>query len=254
MRIDVAFTPAGLASGDVTGRTVFVIDTLRSTTTICTALGHGARGIIPVDSVDEAMRLAQTLERKEVLLAGERHCVRMEGFDLGNSPLEMTDSVVRGKTLVMSTTNGTRAVLATTGAARVYLAAGVNLAAAGAVAREAVAKEEGYLVLCAGRAGAFAMEDAYTAGRLILESLDYRRFRKGLNDAALVSVDLARRYGKRWLRPLFVSAAGRDLRAKGFHDDVVVASHESTYDLLPVFADRRITVPIVPDPNPPARA
>lgn len=242
MRIDVAFTPAGLASSDLTGRTVFVIDTLRATTTICTALANGARGVIPVDSIDEAMRLTQTLERKEVLLTGERHGERVQGFDLGNSPLEMTEAVVQGKTLVMTTTNGTRAVLATVSADTVFIASSVNLAAAGEVARKAAANSDGFLVLCAGRAGAFALEDAYTAGRLILDALDGRRHRKGLNDAALVSVDLARRYGTRWLRPLFLSAAGRELRGKGFQDDVVEAANESRYTVLPVFADRRITL------------
>lgn len=242
MRIDVAFTPAGLGASDLTGRTVFVVDTLRATTTICTALANGARGVIPVESIDEAMRLTQTLERKEVLLAGERHSIRVEGFDLGNSPLEMTEAVVQGKTLVMTTTNGTRAVLATTGAASVYLASAVNLATVGEVARTAAATAEGFLVLCAGRASAFALEDAYTAGRLILEALDGRRHRKGLNDAALVSVDLARRYGTRWLRPLFLSAAGRDLRERGFQEDVIEAASESRYAVLPVFADRRISL------------
>jgi 2-phosphosulfolactate phosphatase len=71
---------------EVAGRTVFVIDVLRATTTMCAALANGARSCVPVGTIEDAMRLAQTLERREILLAGERGAVRIEGFDLGNSP------------------------------------------------------------------------------------------------------------------------------------------------------------------------
>ena len=90
MRIDVAFTPAGLSQTELHGRVVFVIDILRATTTMCAALSNGARAIIPVSSTEEALRLAQTIGSTDVLLAGERNCVRIPGFQLGNSPLEMT--------------------------------------------------------------------------------------------------------------------------------------------------------------------
>lgn len=239
MRIDVAFTPAGLAASEVAGRPAFVVDTLRAGTTVCAALARGARGVIPVASIEEAMKLAQTLERRDVLLAGERSAVRIAGFDLGNSPLEMTEDVVRDKTLVMTTTNGTRALLATTGAGTVHLAAAVNLAAAAARARQALEEHQDLLILCAGREQAFALEDAYTAGRLILGAVGGRRIRKGLNDAALVSVDLARRY-TRWIRPLQLSLAGRELIRLGFRADVDEAAAQDRYPVLPQFHDRRI--------------
>lgn len=242
MRIDVAFTPAGLAGVEVAGRTVFVIDILRATTTICAALAHGARSCIPVASIEEAMRLAQTLERREVLLAGERQAVRIEGFDLGNSPREMTESVVRGKTLVITTTNGTDALLATAGAGQVYVAAAVNLGVATRRAGEALAVRGDLLVICAGREGGFGLDDAYAAGRLLLGALGGRRPRRGLNDAAQVALDLARRYGGNWLRPLMSARAGRELVSLGFREDVTEAAQEDRYPVLPQFADRRITM------------
>ena len=119
MRLDVVFTPAGLAPGEVQGRTVFVIDILRAATAMCAALAHGARALIPVPSTEEALRLAQTIGGDGVLLAGERDCVRIPGFHLGNSPLEMTEDAVRGKLIVVTTTNGTQALLACQGAAAV---------------------------------------------------------------------------------------------------------------------------------------
>src|SRR5438045_9298303 len=106
MKLDVAFTPAGLTNFEVAGRTVFVIDVLLATTVVCAALHHGARGVIPVPSTDEAIRLAQTLDSGDVLLGGERNSAPIPGFALGNSPLEMTEPAVKGKTLVLTTTNG----------------------------------------------------------------------------------------------------------------------------------------------------
>ena len=107
MRVDVFFTPAGLTPAEVQGCTVFVIDILRATTCMCAALSHGAKAIIPVGSTEEALRLAQTIGSADVLLAGEKNCVRIPGFHLGNSPLEMTEPGVRGKTIIVTTSNGT---------------------------------------------------------------------------------------------------------------------------------------------------
>ena len=120
MRLDVLFTPAVLTLAEVQGRTVFVIDILRATTSMCAALNNGARAILPVASTEEALKLAQTLASDDVRLAGEKNCVRIEGFHLGNSPLEMTEAAVRGRTLVVNTTNGTRALLACQGASAVH--------------------------------------------------------------------------------------------------------------------------------------
>ena len=127
MRVDVVFTPVGLGPAEVQGRAVFVIDILRATTAMCAALSHGAKALIPVASTEEALRLAQTIGSTDVLLAGEKDCVRIPGFQLGNSPLEMTESAVRGKTIIVTTSNGTKALLACQGAASVYPTAAANL-------------------------------------------------------------------------------------------------------------------------------
>ena len=241
MKLDVVFSPAGLASSEVAGRAVFVVDILRASTTICSALFHGARGVLPVSSVEEASRLAQTLGPADVLLAGERNSEPIPGFALGNSPLEMTESAVRGKTLIMTTSNGTAALLAAQGAAEVYLAAAVNLTVAGARARELLLARKDLLILCAGKEGRFGLDDAYAAGRLALLGLEGRRRRKGLNDGALAALDLVRRYGTRWERPLLLSAAGRQLAALGMSADTADAARQDAYPVLPVLRERRIT-------------
>jgi Phosphosulfolactate phosphohydrolase and related enzymes len=171
MRLDVAFSPAGLTLAEVQGRTVFVIDILRATTSMCAALHHGAKAVIPVGSTEEALRLAQTIGSEDVLLAGEQDCVRIAGFHLGNSPLEMAEPSVRGKTLIVTTTNGTKAMLACQGASAVYGACAANLSVSAEKARETIERNGRILIVCAGRDGAFSMDDAYCAGRLAAAAL-----------------------------------------------------------------------------------
>jgi 2-phosphosulfolactate phosphatase len=246
MRVDIVFTPSGLGPGEVQGRTVFVIDVLRATTTMCAALNHGAKAIIPVGSTEEALRLAQTIGSTDLILAGERNCVPIPGFQLGNSPLEMTESTVRGRTIIVTTGNGTTALLACQGAAAVYLAAAVNLSTAAEKAREVLVADDHVLVVCAGRAGAFSLDDAYCAGRLLVAILGDRRPRRGLNDAAIACIDLVRRYGNNWERPLAYSHGGRELIRLGFKSDLREASRLDAHPVLPHFHERRITLAPVP--------
>jgi len=242
MTIRVAFSPAGLGKEEVAGRGVFVIDVLRATTVVCAALHNGARGVIPVGSIEEAIKLSQTLGSEDVLLTGERNGLPITGFALGNSPLEMTEVAVRGKTLVMTTTNGTAALLATTGAASVYLAAAANLTLAGGKARELLGNGAELLILCAGRDGRFGLDDAYSAGRLVVEALGDDATAAALDDAARAAIDLVRRYGPNWRRPLRLSAAGRQLAEIGMQPDIADAAKQDRYPVLPHFHDRRIGV------------
>jgi 2-phosphosulfolactate phosphatase len=246
MRLDVVFTPVGLSAADLTGRTVFVIDVLRATTSICAALSHGARAIIPVANTEEALRFRQTLGAEEVLLAGEQNCLPIQGFNVGNSPREMTEEAVKGKLVVLLTTNGTRALLAAQGAGAVYPAAAANLGLVGERAREVWEKDQDLLIVCAGREQNFALDDAYCAGRLAVAAMGGRKLRRGLNDAALACVDLVRRYGERWERPLSASRAGRDLVRLGLREDVLDAARQDAYPVLAQYHDRRVTV--VPTP------
>jgi 2-phosphosulfolactate phosphatase len=246
MRVDVYFTPAGLSAPELQGRTVFVIDILRATTTMCAALSHGAKAIIPVSSTEEALRLAQTIGSDDVILAGEKNCVRIPGFQLGNSPLEMTETAVRGKTIITTTSNGTRALLACQGAGAVYPVAAANLTAAAERGREALQGDQPVLVVCAGRDGAFSLEDAYCAGRLVAAIFGNTKPRRALNDAGLAGLDLVRRYGNRWERPLAYSRAGRELIGLGFRADVRDAARLDAYPVLPHFHERRVTLVAVP--------
>jgi 2-phosphosulfolactate phosphatase len=242
MRVDVFFTPAGLTPAEVQGRAIFVIDILRATTTMCAALSHGAKAIIPVASTEEALRLSQTIGSTDVILAGEQNCLKIPGFQLGNSPLEMSEVTVRGKTIIVSTSNGTKALLACQGAQSVYPTAAVNLSAAAEKARELRESDQPVAVVCAGRENAFSLDDSYCAGRLVAATLGDRRPRRGLNDAAIACLDLVRRYGDNWRRPLAYSRAGRELIKLGFRADLLDAARLDAYPVLPHFHERRVTL------------
>ena len=118
MRVDVVLTADGVVPAQLAGATALVIDVLRASTTIVTALANGAASVVPVETVEEA-RARKAALGPEAILAGERHSDPPEGFDLGNSPLEFTAARVQGLTIVITTSNGTKALTAARGAAAV---------------------------------------------------------------------------------------------------------------------------------------
>jgi 2-phosphosulfolactate phosphatase len=242
-RIDVLMVPGEVQAAELTGRTAVVIDVLRASTTIVEALNAGARAVYPVASVEEALRLAHTLGRSEVLLCGERRCLPIEGFDLGNSPAEFSAATVAGKTLVMSTTNGTAAMVAAQSADRVVIAAFTNLAAAA----EELADSEPVLI-CSGREGRFGLEDAVCAGRLVEYLLDVDGTSWSLNDGARAALALS--HAETNLRALFAgTAAGVRIIEAGLEADLDLCAREDVYDAVPVLHDRQITLPtaVVPE-------
>ena len=239
MKIDVYFTPLGSREGELAGRSVVVIDVLRATTTIVAAIASGAKAVVPAASSEEAVRMSANLERDGFLLAGERRSVRIEGFALGNSPGEMTPEVVAGRTVFLTTTNGTPALLAAHGGDPVLVGAAVNFSALAARARERFLEHGDLAILCAGRERQFALEDAYAAGRLI-KAVRRSRRRVALNDAALVALLVADQYPT-WSAALTDSAAARQLSELDLRDDVAFAATEDRFAVVPVFADRRIT-------------
>lgn len=239
MKIDVHFTPLGLSAGDVNGRGVIVIDALRATTTVITALAHGAKAVIPTASSEEAIRVAANLEKNGVLLAGERKSLKIEGFDLGNSPRDMVPTAVAGKTIVLSTTNGTPALIAAQGGDPVLLGAPVNCGAVAERGRAILIERGELIVLCSGRERQFALEDAYTAGRIV------KLVRKGLkqvvlNDAALAALAFTGLYPT-WAEAFGKSAAAHQLAEADLAADVTFATKADRFTIVPQYAERRIT-------------
>ncbi|HYH81876.1 MAG TPA: 2-phosphosulfolactate phosphatase [Longimicrobium sp.] len=244
MKLDVLLTPGELLPGDIAERTVVVIDALRASSTIVEALASGAKALFPVASIEEALRLANTLGRDEVLLCGERKSLPIDGFDLGNSPGDFTPERVGGKTIVMSTTNGTGAMMAAAAASRVVVGSFLNQQA---VVDELVRSAAEPVFLCSGRETKFGLEDAVCAGRMAAavmaaagEGAEWE-----LNDAAIAALALSESHDD--LEALFAAtAAGKQILEAGLDADLAFCAQVDRHDVVPVFHDRQITLVPVP--------
>lgn len=235
MRLDVILSPAEPWSAGAAG-TAVVIDVLRASSTILEALVNGARGVIPVAGVDQAVRIADEIGRETALLCGERGGAAIAGFELGNSPPEFTPARVKGRTLVMSTTNGTAALIAARGAQRCIVAALRN---AHAVAAALAAADADAVLVCAGREGRFALEDALCAGIVARGVVDAGKVVE-LGDGARAALRLAGRQGRRLDRVLARTEAGRQLRSIGKGRDVTFCARLDVHDRVPVVREGRV--------------
>jgi len=231
LQIDVYLLPALVDPVELESKTVVVIDVLRATTTIVHALAAGASEVAPCEEIEDAKKLAATLGTQAVL-SGEREGLPIPGFDLGNSPAEYTRERVGGKTLVFTTTNGTRAMHRCRHAARVLLGAFVNFSA---VCRE-LADDDQIALICAGTDGHVTREDTLLAGAMVD---DLSRARKcELNDQAEIAAD-AWQTAVRLLtdRPLGImlrdSRGGRNLIETGQENDIDLAAQIDKFDVVP---------------------
>lgn len=242
MKVEVRFTIPEVDPGELAGATAVVVDILRATSTLATALARGAKAIYPSPSTEEALRLAQSLGREDTLLCGERRGLMIEGYDLGNSPLEFTADAVGGKRLIMNTTNGTRALVAAQPADTVMAAAFLNLRA---VADELLEREpERLVVLCAGREDGFALEDAVCAG-MLLSLMANRGASMESDDSARAALSLASTHS---VSEAFLAStgAGRRLLEVGMGEDLRWCAQTDVLSLVPVLRDRAL-VPLRSD-------
>lgn len=232
-RIDVYTNSLSLTEDDVRGKTVVVIDVLRASSVIVTALANGARGVIPVEDMGAAGKIAQNLDPSGYLLCGERDGAQIEGYDLGNSPKEYTAEAVSGKTLILTTTNGTRAISRCAHASELYIAGFLNIRA---VYRKLSAIQGEVLVVCAGWKGRLSLEDVLCAGQLI-HMLYKGRLPKSAKDGARVAKALYDQYGKTIAETISHSNHALRLKQLGYFDDVAYCCEINKFDIVPVLND-----------------
>ncbi len=194
MRLDVFFTPTQVKPGDTAGRLVAIVDVLRASTTVATALGNGARTVMPLEGADEVIVRSKEFARSQIILAGEQKMQPIAGFDLGNSPQDFTKEAVEGKTILITTTNGTRALLGVQGARDIVIASYVNFTAVLALMKVAASSNTDIAIICAGEEGGFTLEDAACAGRYV-RAIPKRTDSVQVNDAASASVLIEKKYG-----------------------------------------------------------
>jgi 2-phosphosulfolactate phosphatase len=231
VRIDVAFAPGVAPAAPVT----VVVDVIRATTTIAHAVGQGYSRVLACADIDQARELRARLGDGAVL-AGEVACAKPEGFDLGNSPSEYAGGPALGESLVLATTNGTRAIVAAAGADAVLVGSLANLTACAAAAAR-LARDGGreVLVQCAGVEGDFALDDAYVAGRFVSE-LRVWLAEWGSTDSAVAAEVLAAGFGSPG-DALARSTSAAKLRAAGLADDLRACARESAVDVVPRVED-----------------
>jgi 2-phosphosulfolactate phosphatase len=239
LQIDVFFHGGAAGQSDLSGRVVLVIDVLRASSTIAVALSNGARAVVPCEGVDEATTRARSLDRRDVVLAGERRMAPISGFDLGNSPATFTEGAVAGKTVLLTTTNGTAAMLATQGASEVVVGSYVNYTAVLALLRAAARAGTSLSIVCAGSNGRFALEDAACAGRFV-RGVARRGIQPVLGDASRVAAMIDRRLGAEVEPLLRESDHGRALVAAGYEADLATCAALDTHPVVPVLRDRQL--------------
>ncbi len=229
--------PSEFAESRAKGRHVVIIDVLRASSTIVQAYESGVDRIIPVARVEDAAKLVPTLDRKTTLLGGEREGQKIEGFDLGNSPLEYTREAVEGKTLIFSTSNGTTAIAQSAPAETIRVGSFLNLSATVASVLEQAPREAA--ILCSGNLGQLSLGDFVCGGLMV------RRIERDLgpalelNDGAAAARTLA---GSMTDIADVVrnSTHGRYLASLGFVDDLEFCSRLDAYDSVPIVAEGRI--------------
>ena len=235
MRVEVVLTPADIArlpERDLGAAVCVVFDVLRATSTILTALFNGARRIYPVATIEEA-RTFRDAQLPDALLGGERGGVRIEGFDLGNSPREYTPEAVAGRDIITTTTNGTVALRACTGAQTVLAGAFLNLRALAAFLSAGDFEARSIVLVCAGTGEHFALEDGLAAGALVAAlqtCAGVARWR--LDDASSAMLALYKRCRHRPLAALQSSENGRRLAAIGLDGDIEWCARESPLDWI----------------------
>jgi len=240
MEIDVALVPqAARVAG---AGALIVIDEIRASTTITTLLDLGCSDLFVVGAVAAARRLGRETGS---LLVGERHALRPPGFDFDNSPSLLSRADIRGRSVVLSTTNGTAVLRRLRRSERVLVGCIRNArACAGAAVRLAEAAEvagrgSGIRVVCAGRESRFVLEDAVAAGVIvgrIVEALGARGVEPRLTDAAKAAVHLRASYPD-LLTALLASDGGRTLREIGQEEDTPFCAEEDASTTVPILRD-----------------
>jgi 2-phosphosulfolactate phosphatase len=241
MEIDIQLLPSPLDSDTLIDRTVVVIDVLRATSVMVQAISQGALEILPLARAEEAFQMAKVFPRGSILLGGERESKKVPGFDLGNSPKEYVAERVRGKKLILATTNGTKAFHLVSSGKEILVGSFFNI---GASARRCLESDRDLLIFPSGDERDFSLEDTICGGMLI--ELITRKGKKSisLTDASYSAQILYQRFKDNLLGAFQLSHHGKELIIRGFEDDLVYCAQIDITRLVPIFREGVIRVPL----------
>ena len=239
MKVDVAFTADEVQYRDKGNKIGVVIDVLRATTSAVMALKNGCSSFIPITSIEEAREMLKRFEREKVLLGGAKRGVKVQGFDLGNSPDDYKEEIVTGKDIIFTSSNGTKAMHQLQGARKVLIASFLNISA---VCSELLTLNTDVLIACSGDFGVFSLGDAVCAGMIVdrlSESLS-----EGLekSDTATVAQTLYGVHKKDIRKMLLQSEWGQYLIGLGLGKDIDTCAQIDIAPIVPQFKDGVILI------------
>jgi 2-phosphosulfolactate phosphatase len=234
MHIDIQFLPFSPDPSTLSRRTIVVIDILRATSVIIQAISQGALEIIPVATVEEAFQMARNFPQGTTLLGGERGSQKIKGFDLGNSPREYIAEKVKGKRLILTTTNGTKAFHSVSSGREVMAGSFFNI---GAIGGRCLDLSQDLLIFPSGDEGRFSLEDTVCGGMLIDRILNKGNGLVTLTDASQSALILYQRFKENLVEAFRLSTHGRDLIERGFEEDLAYCAQVDITDIVPTFRD-----------------
>ncbi len=237
--LETLFIPEEIKNKELTGKLVIVIDVLRASSTIVTALANGCRVFIPILSPEQAKEKAQQFEKDSVLLGGEREGKKIEGFDLGNSPREYKGDVVKDKTIIFSTTNGVKTLEMVKNAHRIIIGSFLNLHA---VCNYCTNYQGDILIICAGREGKYSLEDTACAGMLIDSLKNALSDIYQESDANFTAQLLCEKFDNNILEILRKYQHCGYLESIGLEKDLKFCSQLDFFQIVPIFRDGIIAI------------
>ncbi len=228
-RVEVCFSPESFDLYKQEYKVVVAIDVLRATTAICAAFEHGAEKLIPVSTIEEA----EEYRNKGYMVGAERQGKIVEGFDFGNSPYSYMNDSIKGKTLVLSTTNGTKAINLAAKTHKVIVGSLINLDAVIEYLKEI---KEDTLLLASGWQGKFNLEDSICAGAIteaLLESGDFISD----EDSTIAAMFLYKKAKDNYFGFLKASSHRRRLRNLNLNEDIKYCLTPNQTNVIPVYRD-----------------
>ena len=235
MNIDIIISADHIKQNQMKDKVVVVIDMLRATSVITTALANGCKKVIPVLTVEEAFEIASK-DKENTILGGERQAVKIDGFDFSNSPLEYKKELVEGKDVVITTTNGTRAINGCEGAYKIFVGAMIN---ARAIALKVAKEEKDVVFLNAGTNGQFSMDDFICAGYMISSLIENKQYK--LTDIAKTAKYI---YESNNNIIDYIKSARHFsvITSLGLQDDLAYCMKKDLYSIVPEYKNKEIKI------------
>ena len=231
MKVNIILSPNNVDDLYYTAKTTVVIDVLRATSVILKAFDSGAKEVVPVGSIDFAMKFSVNAHGGQTLLCGERNTQMIEGFDLGNSPAEYTEEKIGGKTIILFTTNGSKAIVKAKYSKRVYIASFNNLSK---MAEHLIHCDTDIEIITSGAHGVFCLEDTICAGALVKKMKELKSDLE-LNDVTNASLVLNEKFGHDINKMMRECEHGVLLKENGLESDIEFCSTIDNIPLIPYF-------------------